>query len=47
MQNSVRDMVLGIQQISVEAEKRRIAEEATINQNQANLLKDLQKNGAV
>lgn len=47
MQNSVRDMVLGIQQISVESEKRRIAEEATINANQANLLKDLQKNGAV
>lgn len=47
MQNSVRDMVLGIQSISVEAEKRRIAEEATINANQASLLKDLQKNGAV
>lgn len=47
MQNSVREMVLGIQQISVEAEKRRIAEEAAINQNQANLLKDLQKAGAV
>lgn len=47
MQNSVRDMVLGIQSISVESEKRRIAEEATINANQANLLKDLQKAGAV
>lgn len=47
MQNSVRDMVLGIQSISVESEKRRIAEEATINANQASLLKDLQKAGAV
>lgn len=47
MQNSVRDMVLGIQSISVESEKRRIAEEATINANQTNLLKDLQKAGAV
>lgn len=47
MQNSVRDMVLGIQNITVESEKRRIAEEATINANQANLLRDLQKNGAV
>ncbi len=47
MQASVRDMVLGIQSISVESEKRRIAEEATINANQANLLRDLQKNGAV
>jgi uncharacterized protein YaaN involved in tellurite resistance len=43
MQNSVRDMVLGIQSISVEAEKRRIAEEATINANQAKLLADIQK----
>jgi uncharacterized protein YaaN involved in tellurite resistance len=47
MQNSVRDMVIGIQSISVEAEKRRIAEEATINANQASLLNDLQKHGAV
>jgi uncharacterized protein YaaN involved in tellurite resistance len=47
MQKSVSEMVLGIQSISVEAEKRRIAEEATINENQANLLRDLQKNGAV
>lgn len=47
MQNSVRDMVLGIQSITVEAEKRRIAEEATINSNQASLLRDLQKAGAV
>jgi hypothetical protein len=39
--------VLGIQSISVEAEKRRIAEEKTINDNQANLLRDLQKSGAV
>jgi len=47
MQKSVSEMVLGIQSISVEAEKRRIAEEKTINDNQANLLRDLQKNGAV
>lgn len=47
MQKSVSEMVLGIQSISVEAEKRRIAEEATINENQANLLRDLQKSGAV
>jgi uncharacterized protein YaaN involved in tellurite resistance len=47
MQKSVSEMVLGIQSISVEAEKRRIAEEAAINENQANLLRDLQKNGAV
>lgn len=47
MQQSVKEMVLGVQAISAEAEKRRIAEEATINQNQASLLKDLQKNGAV
>jgi uncharacterized protein YaaN involved in tellurite resistance len=47
MQKSVSEMVLGIQSISVEAEKRRIAEEKTINDNQANLLRDLQKSGAV
>jgi uncharacterized protein YaaN involved in tellurite resistance len=47
MQKSVSEMVLGIQSISVEAEKRRIAEEAAINENQANLLRDLQKSGAV
>lgn len=47
MQNSMREMVLGIQSISVEAEKRRITEEATLNANQAELLKDLQKRGAV
>jgi uncharacterized protein YaaN involved in tellurite resistance len=47
MQKSVSDMVLGIQSISVEAEKRRIAEEKIINDNQANLLRDLQKSGAV
>jgi uncharacterized protein YaaN involved in tellurite resistance len=47
MQKSVSEMVLGIQSISVEAEKRRIAEEKIINDNQANLLRDLQKSGAV
>lgn len=47
MQNSVRDMVQGIQSISIEAEKRRIAEEKTIQQNQEQLLRDLQKNGAI
>lgn len=47
MQNSVRDMVIGIQNITVESEKRRIAEEEAINANQANLLRDLQKSGAV
>lgn len=43
LQQSVKDMVVGVQSISVEAEKRRIAEEAQINANQANLLKELQK----
>ncbi len=47
MQNSIKEMVLGIQAISVEAEKRRISEEATINENQANLLMDLQKSGTI
>jgi uncharacterized protein YaaN involved in tellurite resistance len=43
MQNSVREMVLGVQAISAEAEKRRMAEEAIINQNQAAILRDIQK----
>lgn len=47
MQNSMRDMVIGIQSISVEAEKRRITESAALNANQAALLADLQKHGAV
>jgi uncharacterized protein YaaN involved in tellurite resistance len=47
MQTSIRDMVVGVQAISAEAEKRRIAEENIINDNQANLLRDLQKSGAV
>jgi uncharacterized protein YaaN involved in tellurite resistance len=47
MQNSVRDMVQGIQSISIEAEKRRISEEKTIQQNQEQLLRDLQSKGAI
>ena len=47
IQNSVRDMITGIQQITVEGEAKRVADAKQLTDQQHQLLQDLQNKGAV